>query len=191
MKKIYSQLSYCMVFLFVILLQHSCSHDHTDCSDCQITQEEKAFLSVYNKGDKVIFKNDVTAISDTLYVQDKGTHPSGCSSPCNNTAGSIFATISSSHLAESRIWLYHASSPFIRYENFGSNGSYSFFLNNTMQTITVNSTTYNDIYSVTVDSNTVISYNDQLKVPWKIDYSKSKGFVRFHMTSNGGKWSKL
>jgi hypothetical protein len=64
-------------------------------------------------------------------------------------------------------------------------------LNVPTQTVVVDGTTYNDVYSVQTDSTKIDTSNwDKQKIPWKIDYSKSKGFVRFHMV-NGQTWSKL
>ena len=162
-----------------------------DCKDCpQLTSEELAFIC-YSKGDKVVFKNDITNTFDTLLIKNKSTERIYCNSTYCGENGSIGASFTFSYLLKSGgIGIQsHNESPEISFDG-PSYHSYIFPLSGNTQNITVNSITYNDIYTVQVDAATINSQGDSLKVPWKIYYSKSKGFVRFYMT-NGQTWSKL
>ncbi|NTW32379.1 MAG: hypothetical protein HGB12_07110 [Bacteroidetes bacterium] len=168
----------------------SCIQEKNCGGSCSpLSNEELAFIC-YSGGEKVIFKNDTTNVFDTLYVDSKGTSPVNCSDPCGVPNGSIGASIDFLGGFSLRIDR-HNQPPYLMF--FGSNyAHYTFVLDVPHQTITVNSITYNDVYSVQElqDSTSIISNGDQLKVPWKIDYSKSKGFIRFYMT-DGQTWSKL
>jgi hypothetical protein len=173
------------------LVFHISCKKEDDCSGCpQLSNEELNFIC-YNQGDKVVFKNDSTNIFDTLTIYIKVINPTFCSDPCNKPNGSVIANFSFSHLLKSGgIGIQsHNETPEIGFDGPSYN-SYNFPLSGNTQTVTVNSTTYNDAYIVQVDSTTINHNGDQLKVPWKIYYSKSKGFVRFFMV-NGQTWSKL
>jgi len=186
MKQIFQiKLSELTVIGFFLLLFFSCGRD-PDCSECQITEQEKAFLSIYNQGDISVFKNDSTNAVDTLTARNKGESWSGCSDPCSNTSGSLsvgFASSTFSKLNGCTIIVGHNSTPMISYTD------YFFPLSGTLQAMTINSTTYNDIYLPSIDSS-IIDNSYRNSIPWKIAYSKSKGFLRFYMI-NGQTWSKL
>lgn len=190
MKKVSSIITLCVYALLLcsVFFHYSCSRDHTDCSRCQITPQEEALLC-YKQGDIAFFKNDMTSVYDTLHVTSKGPMPSGCSDPCRNTYGSISANISFSpvYLSGCDVDMAHNSTaPAISYSN--PYGAY-FPQSGSLQTMTINSIAYNDLYVTSIDS-TKISAGFRNSVPWKIAYSKSKGFVRFYMT-NRQTWSKL
>jgi len=179
MKKIF----YATPFLLYMLFFISCKHD---CSNYELTNEEDAFL-FYTVGDMATFKNDYTGVYDTLRVDNRGYSLSHTESPCDNITGGVQAEFSFIHIGWCHIFISHDQSPYIDYGRYGS--YYRFNLSGPTQTITINNTTYNDVFSVQIDSN-IISNIDYNRVPWKIDYSKSKGFIRFHM-KNGDTWSKL
>jgi hypothetical protein len=168
------------------LVFHVSCKKENDCSDCYLTSEQTALI-IYMQGQKVIFKNDSTNIFDTLFVKDIGSQLSSCSSPCDQQSSHCVEVFSFSHFNEFNFEVSTSSQiPIIYFNNL----KYIFELNVPTQIATVNSSTFNDVYSVHVDSTTIVSNGDKLKVPWKIDYSKSKGFVRFYMI-NGQTWSKL
>ena len=169
------------------LVFHISCKKEDDCSGCYLTNDQLA-LMVYTKGQKVIFKNDSTNTLDTLNVEDISYCPSNCSSPCYFGTGCVEANFTFSHLSQFYILISPLSNDCLLSTHFAE--GYGFDLNTPTQTVTVNSTTYNDAYIVQVDSTTINHNGDQLKVPWKIYYSKSKGFVRFFMV-NGQTWSKL
>ncbi|MGD0709545.1 MAG: hypothetical protein ABR968_00020 [Bacteroidales bacterium] len=166
----------------------SCKKD--ECSGCYLTNDQLAFL-IYTKGQKVIFKNDSTNILDTLYAEGTAWGYSACSDPCNEQSGSAQVNFTFSNLNESQFWINagqgSSSYPFIQF--FGKS-DYTFFINPPTQIVTVNGTTYNDVYLAQIDSTNIDSHGEKLKVPWKIYYSKSVGFVRFYMM-NGQTISKL
>ena len=164
-----------------------------DCSNCQITQQEIALLPAYNQGDIAVFKNDTTGEFDTLHVTRKSGTLSGCSYPCNNAGGGMF--IWCSVLKNNfQIDVWHSSTPVTvnTIPGIGISEGYSinFLVRGTMQSNTINNTTYNDIFTTIIDSTKVLTSPPPMIVPWKIYYSKSKGFVRFYMV-NGQTWSKL
>jgi hypothetical protein len=72
----------------------------------------------------------------------------------------------------------------------GFTGYSIFNLKGTQQSISINGGTYNDVYEVSIDSTLINISNTQSTIPWKIDYSESKGLVRYYMI-NGQAWSKL
>jgi hypothetical protein len=156
-----------------------------DCS--HLSDAELAFLC-YTQGQKVIFKNDTTNILDTLIVLNKGTDSWQCTSTCEGQ--SIYASFAFSHLEQFNFSIPHHNSDPNIYFPCGL-AAYGFVLNVPVQTIAVNSTVYNDIYSVQGQDSAIIrSWGDQFQIPWKIYYSKSQGFVRFYML-DGQTWSKL
>ena len=164
---------------------YSCSHDRSDCSKYEITQQESAFVSEYNKGDIAVFNNDTTSLFDTLHVTDKNFTTQSYSAPCNKTVSvAINVLVTFSHLYGCNVGMAHNKTPEIIY---GS--QYDFQLNGSLQSMTINGTTYNDVFVTSIDS-TTIAISDRNELPWKINYSKSKGFIRFYMV-NGQTWSKL
>jgi hypothetical protein len=64
-----------------------------------------------------------------------------------------------------------------------------FLITGTLNSMTINGTTYNDVFVTSINPATIPS-SYKSKTPWKINYSKSKGFIRFYMV-NGQTWSKL
>jgi hypothetical protein len=172
------------------LIIHISCHKN-DCKDCQpLSDEEKAFIC-YNQGDKIVFKNDSTNIFDTLTIYAKGIDAIYCSESCYQPYVTLFADFSFTHLLRGGAMgiQYHKDIPKISFGGPTYN-SYIFPLSGSTQSMTVNGNSYNDIYSVQIDSLGIKSNGDQLKVPWKLYYSKSKGFVRFFMV-DGQTWSKL
>lgn len=175
MKKIF-QISF---FCLYILVFYSCK---PDCSG-KITPAEEAFIP-YKQGEKAFFNNDSTGIIDTLLVYGKDYIYKGAYK-CADTPTGIYATVDFSAIKYSSkenisIQCSHNSNPSIHIaEN-------NFIVNAPPQTIAINNVTYNDVYSISVDSNKITNAT----YPWKINYSKSKGFVRFYM-KKGITWSKL
>jgi hypothetical protein len=158
-----------------------------------MTLQEEALLPAYNNSDIAVFKNDTTGVFDTLLVKSKGKNWSGCEMPCSETYSSM--TIWCLFLHNNfGISVSHSQTPVDRIPGmFIDNGySISFHEKGAIPSITINNITYNDIYITSIDSTTLPLNPSDLgnTVPWKIYYSKSKGFVRFCMT-NGQTWSKL
>ena len=161
-----------------------------DCKDCQpLSDEEKAFIC-YNQGDKIVFKNDSTNVFDTLTIYAKGIISENCSESCYQPYATLFADFSFSHLLQGGGMgiQYHNEIPKITIGAYPD--SYNFPLSGNTQSFTVNNVTYYDVYIVQADSSEINHNGDQQQIPWKINYSKSKGFVRFYMI-NGQTWSKL
>jgi hypothetical protein len=181
MKKIFILIFLCLCLC--VSLFFAC-RKKTDCSAYQITSTEESFLC-YKQGQIAIFKNDITGLIDTLSVVSVGHEPRGQNyTSCNNTIVAVGAVIYWPIInklpgGNINVEVYHNTTP---YTDVGGS---SFKLSGSFQTITINSTTYNDVYSVSIDSNSVNNTD-----PWKIDYSKSVGFVRFYM-KKGVTWSKL
>lgn len=177
----------------VVCLYYSCKRDHNDCSSCQLTPQEEALLPAYNKGDIAVFKNDTTGVFDTLYVTSKGKGWSGCEIPCSSTYS--YMTIDCMVLHNNfRISISHMETPVNRIPGTLIDNGYtiSFREKGTIPSISINNITYNDIYIISIDSTTITvdPHDLENRVPWKIYYSKSKGYVRFFMI-NGQTWSKL
>jgi hypothetical protein len=193
MKKEILKISLFFVFIIlfvVILIIQSCHNDICTGQCDQLSKAEMKFIC-YDGGESIIFKNDATSVLDTLITYEKGTISVDCSAPCNKPNGRMIEGFRLSHLGYMEIHIEsHGQTPFILFN--GCAPDYEFYLynlDNPSQTITVNSTTYDDVFSVQQDSVVIDSSGDKQKVPWKIDYSKSKGFVRFHMVNNQT-WSK-
>lgn len=173
-----------LIFLFLCLsFFFACNKDTTDCSTYQITEAEKSFIP-YTKGQIVVFKNDTTGIKDTLSVSQLDNYPKGSNNTtCGLTIIGIGAEINFSAIDKSSdnitLNVYHNQTP------YASIAGSHFNLSGSFQTKTINSITYTDVYTVSIDSNGLNSI-----YPWKIDYSRSKGFVRFYM-KKGITWSKL
>ena len=155
----------------VVVFYLSCKKTETkvitcadDCSP--LSNAELAFIC-YTQGQKVIFKNDTTHILDTLIVTNKYTYPLTweCTSPCEGQG--IEADFAFSQLEQFYIVIpYHNETPLIEFPG-GAPAPYGYLLNVPTQTITVNSTTYNDIYSVLVnpDSAAIRSLGSSVKSP--------------------------
>jgi hypothetical protein len=173
-----------LLLAFFSLLFHSCSNE-IDCS-CIITQEEEKLVSIYNVGDIAVFKNDTTGVTDIMHVASKGSNRSSCSSPCVNGKADVVVSFKFSHLRECRVGVWHRATPNITFSN--SCSSCLFELNETLQSITVNNTLYDDVYISSIDPAQIEAGNEK-EIPWKIAYSKSRGFVRFYM-KNGETWSR-
>jgi len=172
-------LSLGLVFYVSCDTEDNCSQYHP------LSNAEEAFIC-YTQGNQVIFKNDTTNVIDTLYVKERYIQDYYFSGHCT-ISGEVIANFTFSHLASFGLGVLHEQSPNIW---FGSvHASYNFPLVGSFQTFTINSTTYNDVYAVQTDSTTIVSNGDKQEVPWKVYYSKSKGFVRFFMV-NGQTWSK-
>lgn len=178
-------------FYFLLLLLcgicflYSCTTHH--CSDYEITTEEEAFLSAYNQGDIAVFKNDTTGIFDTLRVINKDYGTTHYDNPCNDfVKTSLRAQFNFTYLEDCWFRIWHNET---NIANIAFPVCCDFSLSGIAQTLSINGTNYNDVFVTSVDSVTISSiYHNS--VPWKIAYSKSKGFVRFYMV-NGQTWSKL
>lgn len=174
-----------ILFLFFF---YSCKKDK--CIEYELTEEEKAFIP-YKKGDMAVFRNDMTGQYDTLIVNYIGNVPSNnldLPQKCSETTGGMRASISFNHLASCEVRVFHKEIPAILFD-YGI--EYWFYLSGNFQTITVNNVTYNDVYSIAIDSNKIDSSSFLIDIlPWKIDYSKSKGFVRLYLRKNNV-WSKI
>ena len=173
--------------ILCFLVFHTSCKKEVDCSDCQLTNDQIA-LMIYTQNQKVLFKNDATNITDTLFVGSIYYEPPHCSSPCDFGTGAIMANFTFSQLSPFCFLISSGEAfPFAQFD-----GSYSFNLNSSTQYVIINGTTYNDVCSIisNPDSVTIRKNGDQSKVPWKILYSKSKGFIRFYML-NGQTISKL
>ncbi len=144
------------------LVFHVSCKKEDDCSGCYLTDEQKSFL-IGVQGQKVIFKNDTTGIFDTLCTEGTFYGPSNCSSPCDNQPGSVATGFTFSHLSPFGIHISSSGegTPFINFT-----GGCNFNLDPPTQNVTVNSTTYNDVYSMQIDS-TKISNAYKQTVPWK------------------------
>lgn len=175
-----------------IVIHISCRKEN-DCSCVQLSKDEETFLCYNQHGQKAFYKNDITNALDTLSVNYYWPTGTTCSYPCDGGSTSINVTLIFSNLFGCGIYITHDQPPEISFDTFMDDsikGSYNFFLNGATQTISVNSTNYNDVYTTQIDSTTIISNGDKKRVPWKLYYSKSQGFVRFYMI-NGQTWSKL
>jgi hypothetical protein len=172
-------LSVGLVFYVSCDTEDNCSQYHP------LSSAEEAFIC-YTQGNQVIFKNDTTNIIDTLVVKDRYIQTDHFSGHCS-VDDEVISDFKFSHLASFGLDLWHGQSPTIWFG--GVHSTYNFPLVGSFQTFTINSTTYNDVYSVQTDSTTIVSNGDKQDVPWKMYYSKSKGFVRFFMV-NRQTWSK-
>ena len=179
-----------VVVLFGILLNSSCFTEIT-CPGCKLTPEEESIC--YSQYEKIIFKNDVTNFLDTLSVSGIFRNASNCSDPCEKGASSAYSPFSFVHLSFGSVYATAGGTPFIGFYKTASSyfdaPFYYFQISVPTQTITVNSITYNDVYRVQTDSTAIDSIGDRLKVPWKLEYSRTRGFIRFYML-NGETWSK-
>ena len=171
--------------LFLLLLV-SCK---PDCSEYELTAEEKAFIP-YNVGDKAIFRNDVTVEFDTMEIISKGVFPINPPQDCSMSLGRMEVDFSFKKIASGVIVVRHSVN---QSENkkigFSAGKTYTFTLKGGFQTLTVNNVTYNDILIVSIDSNSIEASHIPY-IPWQINYSQSKGFLRFHLRNNII-WSKL
>jgi len=188
-----SMLGMIAIVMCGMLLYVSCKPKCTP--DCGLTQSEQDFFSCYNNVEKIFFKNDSTNAIDTLIIP--GGYESGCSGPCINCPdyeqtvyGCFDYHITFSLFGKFKLRIGHDQPPDIVVS--GYKVDYFYILNTQPQAININGTSYNDVYSVqsspdsvTIDTNN----NDKQKIPWKIDYSKSQGFVRFYML-NRQTWTK-
>lgn len=172
-----------LLLLCIVCFYYSCNTH--DCSDYEITPEEEAFLSAYNQGDIAIFKNDTTGVYDTLHVTSKSYGTGYYFEPCNQSVNDVLnAWFSFSHLKECHFQIIHNEIPKIFYSNY-----IQFSLGGSLQSIIINGTSYNDVFVTLIDT-TNLSSSYSNNGPWKINYSRSKGFIRFYMV-NGQTWSKL
>jgi hypothetical protein len=171
-KKLFSGiLKALIIFVGIALVFYKCSKD-SNCSPCQITNSEKDFMCM-KQGDVEIFKNDSTGTLDTLKISQIEETRGNCSSPCNNSISGYWIQFSHTYWWNMDIEIYHLIPPKIRL--FGAFSSLQeFILQGPTQIIVVNGITYNDVYSIEADS------GQQATPCFKIDYSKSKGFVRFY-----------
>ena len=173
-----------------LVIHLSCKKED-DCG-CVMTQDEQTFIpKTYNiAGTETFFKNNITNIIDTLLLTNLDSYQSTCSSPCENGPYSAEANFTFSHLWQGFIVVRHGTTPAFAIVSSWLKGEYTFDLNGSYISTTVNGITYNDIWAVqNPDSATIRTNGDQLKAPWKIYYSKSIGFVSFYML-NGQIWSK-
>ena len=157
-----------------IFSYYSCSKDN--CDHCRLSVADLAFI-VNKKGDMSFFKNDLTGDLDTLHCESLSSGSSSCSDPCRDLTGSNYAMFKFSPTRDPWIYVSIGNPAIIRY----SFGNIDFPLTMAIQSMTINNITYNDVYSVSIDSNSIDNGD---KIPWKIDYSKSRGFVRFYLKNN-------
>lgn len=175
-----------ITFFGFLILFYSCHHDPA--CDCQVTDQDKAFLSEYNQGDIVVFKNDTTLAFDTLKITYKGTEVAG-SSLCGQADACRLAP---GHVVVYGIFLKNSCGISVDHGGtpvFYLRGGYSFGYSGSAQIMTINSTVYNDVHICSNDSTKILN-SDRTRVPWKINYSTSKGLIRCYMVS-GQTWSKL
>jgi len=126
----------------------SCRQEQVNnCSNCQITSQEESQLSAYATGDKAVFKNDTTGAIDTLGISSKSETLSFCSYPCNNTEISL--SVRGNFLNNSfTIFISHNSPPGSAIPYIGFSGiDVTFPLGGTMQSMTINSISYNDVFN--------------------------------------------
>jgi hypothetical protein len=176
-----TRLGQMVILSCVIFFSYSC---YSDCNKMELTLQETALLSAYNTGDIAVFKNDTTGVFDTLHVTQKGygtTSSENCSHPVNNSLNAFFTF---SHIGVYHFRIEHNKTPTISAFN-----GYEFLLSGSLNTMIINGATYNDVFVTSIDS-TRIPSNYKSKVPWKINYSISNGFIRLYMV-NGQTWSKL
>jgi hypothetical protein len=168
-----------------IVIHLACKHEDS-CDGCSLTNAQLSFICC--SGSEAIFKNDITNALDTLYASAKTYGSSVCSDYCDKGYGSVNVGYTFTHFGSFGISIsnYNEAIPII---GFTAKGIYGFDLNVPTQTVTVNGTTYNDVYSVQQDSTKIFTVDKQA-IPWKLYYSQSQGFVRFYMV-NGQTWSKL
>ena len=153
----------------------------------QLTDEERGWVP-YTNGQTVLFQNTSTSAIDTLQVWTKDDKKYGSSSRCHDAVIGLtcqlwFNAFSGGGGSSVYIKVDHGQNPKV---SIPSGGGGEYILNGSPQTMTVNSISYSDIYSVSIDSSTTTSAG----APWKIEYSKSKGFVRFYM-KGGNIYTKL
>ena len=180
------------ILLCSVFLNISCNQT-IYCPGCKLTPDEESFV-YYTQNSKLIFKNDITNIFDTLSVSAVGKSASNCSDPCEKGASSAYSKFSFFHLSQGSVGINAGNTPLIYFWTgmppiIYSTPIFYFQLNVPTQTITVNNIIYNDVFRVQTDSIAIDSTGDRLKVPWKLEYSKSSGFIRFYML-NGETWSK-
>ncbi len=165
-----------------MLLFYSCK---PDCSADQITPAEASFIS-YQAGDKAFFKNDSTGIIDTFLVTAKHKINYCMSCQCVDAIKGISVEITTKVIAHNKIWItcYHNNyqGPYVQV--YGEHSPS--FVGVAPQTMTINGTTYHDVYSSSIDT---ANFIDSMKL-WKINYSASHGFLQFFM-KNGVTWNKL
>jgi hypothetical protein len=168
-----------------VCFYYSCK-PYSDCSKYELTAQEIEMLSAYNQGDIAVFKNDSTFVIDTLHVIDKYYGTGYYSESCNKQVNDgLTVEFNFSHLNGGWIQILHVEPPLRAYF---FPGGHALNLIGTLHSLTINGIYYNDVFETSIDSTTISSiYHD--KVPWKINYSQSKGFVRFYMV-NGQTWSK-
>ncbi len=168
------------------LIFHISCKQEDNCSGCAVSPQALSLLSIYKVGDIAVFKNDMTGVFDTLHVTERDEVPSSCSYPCNKGPEYLNVHVVFTHLAECILGLYG--------DNSTSGIEYNSFLcdcdgyTTTIQSMTVNGTTYYDVYIPSFDS-TKIPSSYRNNMPWKIAYSKSNGIIRCYMV-NGQTWSK-
>jgi hypothetical protein len=179
------------ILLCIMVFHVSCEDKYSICTGCFLTKDEISFIP-YSSGNSISFKNDSSGINGTLHVISKDSYNAQCSSPCDEKTGTILATFSFDNWENFYLDVErHGMPPYVYFSHNGNGWiGYELTLNGTTHNVIINGTTYNDIYTVQMDSINIDTLGDSQIVPWKIDYSKSKGFVRFHMV-NGQTWSKL
>jgi hypothetical protein len=145
----------------------------------------------YQGGEIEYFKNSVTNIIDTLHVGRKNTYKAGMEKPCQNVVGGL-----SQYFA---LWGGYSNNSYQGNLNitrnmvitigfsWGGSAAYSSF--STPQTVTLNNITYTDVYVTSMDP-IAITTEEAPHLPWKIEYSKSAGFLRFYM-KYGDVYAKL
>ncbi|HSH67668.1 MAG TPA: hypothetical protein VLB84_18145 [Bacteroidia bacterium] len=176
------------ILLMIMLFYFSCGKDGC-IGHCYITKEEETILSVYQKGNTRIFKNNVTGEFDTLNCISNQRRPSSCSSPCNNGVGSMSSEFTffnkGLHLKDCSISVWSPAKPTISFGGF----DLLFTLSGNLQSAKIGNEMYDDVYIMLIDS-TAIPLAERDHIPWEIIYSKSIGFIRFQMT-NGQSWNKF
>ena len=137
------------------LIFHISCKKEDNCSGCALTPQELSLLSFYKVGDIAVFKNDMTGVFDTLHVTERDEVPSTCSYPCNKGPEYLNVHVVFSHLTECILGVdLNNSTSGISYANFicGCAGG-----SETIQSMTINSTIYNDVYEPSFDSTKIAS----------------------------------
>ena len=176
MKTFQSIITGFVIIAFLVIVVSNCSKEN--CDRCTITEAEKSFVA-YKGSERLVFKNDSSAILDTLQVSITPAL-AHCSEPCSDAQGSITVSIYLfHHLRNMNLAVYHDIVPYA-YPLNSASSDLKFYFNMPVQTVLINSVSYNDVYITSIDS-TMIPFAERDNTPWQIYYSKSKGFIRFRM----------
>lgn len=154
-----------------------------DCSHHKLTDEENSFLP-FESGMTALFENDSSGQVETLTMHEKRYWEMEIDG-CRGTRYAAYQETNFYPITQEYSYGltirvdHHHEAPEIDYAG-------AFNMAVPAQTLTVNSITYYDVYSAERDTTSVYY---QVAGPWKVDYSKTQGFVRIHML-NGVHWNR-